>query len=635
MHQEQVLIGLLSLLAACGLLQKAYAAELRDDWIDAATGHRVVRLSRVPGRSESLYFNQNAFTETGDKMVFVNSVPGTRYRVMVLDWTTRLIEPLTGPDASGVVVSREGRRVFYSRQGVLYATDLDTHATRRIGELPPRSSAPSVNADETLVAGTFTEGDAPLGRAGAKPARFDEVFEAKRPQWLYSLSIGAGKVNPFYRYAGWLNHVQFSPTDPGLLMFCHEGPWHKVDRIWLIRTDASGLRLMHARTMPMEIAGHEFWSWDGRSIWFDLQVPRGERFFIAGVELATGKETRYPLERDQWSVHYNMSQDGKFFAGDGGAPNMVAHARNGKWIWLFTPESNGTLRAEKLVNMSQHDYRLEPNVNFTPDGKWVVFRGNFDGSQQVYAVEVANSAANRSASTISKPTLFLIGDSTVHNRTRGQLGWGDVIGGEFDAAKISVTNCALGGRSSRTFLTEGLWDRVLAMVKPGDFVLMQFGHNDGGALDDAKGRASLKGAGDESLVITNRVSGKIETVHTYGWYLRKYITDTKAKEATPIVLSPVPRKIWRGDEVVRANRDYGKWAAEAAQAEEVPFVDLNNIVARHYEQLGQEKVNTLFGDEHTHTNPAGAELNAQGVIEGLKGLHDSPLARDLAPEKAH
>jgi lysophospholipase L1-like esterase len=232
----------------------------------------------------------------------------------------------------------------------------------------------------------------------------------------------------------------------------------------------------------------------------------------------------------------------------------------------------------------------------------------------------------------AKPTLFLIGDSTVRNRTKGQLGWGEVISRWFDESRIAVTNRALGGRSSRSFLAEGLWDKVLANLKPGDFVLMQFGHNDGGPLDDGRARASLKGSGDESRVVTNKVSGKVETVHTYGWYMRKYISDTKAKGATPIVLSLVPRKIWKDGEVARSTNDYAKWAAEAAKAEGVAFVDLNDIVAQHYEELGQEKVETLFADEHTHTNPEGAELNARCVVEGLRALTNCPLAQYLVPE---
>ncbi len=233
----------------------------------------------------------------------------------------------------------------------------------------------------------------------------------------------------------------------------------------------------------------------------------------------------------------------------------------------------------------------------------------------------------------SKPTLFLIGDSTVRNRTRGQLGWGDAIADWFDVSRINVTNRALGGRSSRSFLTEGLWEKVRAELKAGDFVLMQFGHNDGGPLDEGRARASLKGGGDESRVVTNRTSGKIETVHTYGWYLRNYIADTKAKGATPIVLSLVPRKIWKEGRVARASGDYAKWAAEAAQSAGAAFVDLNDIVARHYEELGPDNVNALFADEHTHTNPEGARLNAQCVADGLRTLKNCPLVEYLKPKR--
>ena len=368
---------------------------LRDEWVDAATGHRVVRLSRVPGHSESLYFHQNAFTAAGDKLVFVNTDTEASNRLFLLDWPTRKCEPITEPGVFGPVVSRHSRKVYYQRQAALYVTDLDTRDTRLIAQPPFRAAASTVNADETSLAGTLTEPGGPhIDRSGPKSQWFDKVFDAKRPQWLYTIDIATGKTNAFYRYEGWLNHLQFSPSDPGLLMFCHEGPWHKLDRIWLIRTNGSGLRLMHERSQPMEIAGHEFWSPDGSKIWFDLQVPRGQKFFLASVDVAVGKETRYPIERDQWSVHYNISHDGKLFAGDGGASNMVAHATNGKWLWLFTPKSDGTLNPERLVNMEKHDYDLEPNVNFTPDGKWIVFRGNFDGTPQVYAVEVAKAAAN-------------------------------------------------------------------------------------------------------------------------------------------------------------------------------------------------------------------------------------------------
>lgn len=226
------------------------------------------------------------------------------------------------------------------------------------------------------------------------------------------------------------------------------------------------------------------------------------------------------------------------------------------------------------------------------------------------------------------PTLFIIGDSTVRNSTAGQQGWGDPIAVYFDRTKINVVNRAIGGRSSRTFQTEGRWDQILADMKRGDFVLMQFGHNDGGAINDtSRARGSLRGTGEESEEIDNLLTKKHEVVHTYGWYMRKYVADTKAKGATPIVLSPIPRKIWKDGRIARASEDYGKWAAQVAQSEGAAFVDLNEIIARHYEEIGAEKVNALFADEHTHTNAAGAEINAGSVIAGLKGMRKCTLCK--------
>jgi lysophospholipase L1-like esterase len=226
------------------------------------------------------------------------------------------------------------------------------------------------------------------------------------------------------------------------------------------------------------------------------------------------------------------------------------------------------------------------------------------------------------------PTLFIIGDSTVRNGTAGQQGWGDPIAAYFDRTKINVVNRANGGRSSRTFQTEGRWDQILAELKRGDFVLMQFGHNDGGAINDtSRARGSIRGIGEETEEIDNLLTKKPEVVHTYGWYMRKYVADTKAKGAIPIVLSPIPRKIWKLGRIARASEDYGKWAAEVAESEGAGFVDLNEIIASHYEEIGMEKVNALFADEHTHTNAAGAEINATRVIAGLKGVKKCRLCK--------
>lgn len=247
------------------------------------------------------------------------------------------------------------------------------------------------------------------------------------------------------------------------------------------------------------------------------------------------------------------------------------------------------------------------------------------------ALAIAPVAAE--AAPLRLPTLFLIGDSTVNNGTRGLQGWGTALPSYFDLTKISVVNRARGGRSSRTFLTEGLWAKVLADLKPGDYVLMQFGHNDGGSVNTGY-RASLKGDTDETQEVVNKTTGKPEIVHSYGWYLRQYIAGAKATGATPIVLSPVPRNIWNGGKVARATKDYGLWAAAAARTEGVAFVDLNGIIAKHYEDLGEAKVKQYFPQDHTHTNPDGAKLNAAAVAEGLKGLKDCPLIAYLAPPLA-
>jgi lysophospholipase L1-like esterase len=226
------------------------------------------------------------------------------------------------------------------------------------------------------------------------------------------------------------------------------------------------------------------------------------------------------------------------------------------------------------------------------------------------------------------PTLFLIGDSTVRNGhgdgAGGQWGWGEPIFNLFDPAKINVVNRAVGGLSSRTFYTGPYWEKVLAMIKPGDCVVMQFGHNDGGNPDGATGyRSSLPGVSDDT-----RQAGA-EVVHTFGWYLRQYVEGARAKGATPIVCSLIPRKIWKDGKIERNTKDYAGWAAEVAKTEHAPFLDLNEIIAAQYDQLGPEKVEALFADPHTHTSRAGAEFNAASVIQALKALQPDPLAAYL------
>jgi rhamnogalacturonan acetylesterase len=228
------------------------------------------------------------------------------------------------------------------------------------------------------------------------------------------------------------------------------------------------------------------------------------------------------------------------------------------------------------------------------------------------------------------PTLFIIGDSTVNNSGEGMSGWGNVIGDLFDKTKINVVNRARGGRSSRTFYTEGLWEQVLGEIKPGDFVLMQFGHNDGGPIDKEKFRGSIRGTGEETEEITG-ANGKPETIHTFGWYMRKFIADAKAKKATAIVFSPVPRNVWKDGKIERAAENYGKWSRETAESQKVLFVDLNEITAQKYEKVGAEIVGSQYftTKDHTHTSAAGARINAASVVEGLRKLKKNPLKKYL------
>lgn len=242
---------------------------------------------------------------------------------------------------------------------------------------------------------------------------------------------------------------------------------------------------------------------------------------------------------------------------------------------------------------------------------------------------ISAGAGEPTPSTRPRPTLFIVGDSTVKNGTRGQMGWGDPLARYFDRTRINVENRARGGRSSRTFQTEGLWDKVLSKAQSGDFVLIQMGHNDGGPLDDpARARGTIRGTGDETREIDNPITKKKETVHTYGWYLRKYIADARAKGMTPILCSPIPHCPRQPVEAgaVESN-PYVKWSAEVAKERGVPLVDLNRIILSHYAGMSPQEIKAEYFTtaDNTHTTPAGADLNASCVVEGLRDLKDCPL----------
>jgi oligogalacturonide lyase len=392
------------------VLETGSVRPMPEAWIDRDTRHRVIRLTGPEGDHRSFYFHNNPFIpsggEGGDLMVYYGSpveqgndrnfTTRRNRQLFTLDLETGFSKQVTSHPGriSGEIVGKRRKELFYQSGDSVFSAHVQNGETRLVFVFPDsvRGGVTTLNADETLLGGVYSDPEKyeVLRQFPEKGDFFTRIFEAKIPHTLFTIDIGSGTLEPLFTDTAWLNHVQFSPTDPDLLMFCHEGPWHLLDRIWTIRLDTREVKLMHHRTVHREIAGHEFFSPDGATIWFDLQIPRGETFYLAGLDLQSGKETRYALERDAWSIHFNISPDLKLFAGDGGDSTQVARAKDGQWIYLFRPEGD-SLQPERLVNMKHHDYTTEPNVHFTPDGAWVLFRANFEGSTQVYAVEIEGS----------------------------------------------------------------------------------------------------------------------------------------------------------------------------------------------------------------------------------------------------
>jgi oligogalacturonide lyase len=396
------------------------------DWIDPDTGHRTVRLTDDAGGS-TLYFHDNAFSPQGDTLMF-NTPNGIAIVDVQKIGTDGGKLEILAPAARGGYFARRTREIHFiaesaNGRGGVVAMNIDTRQERAV----PYARG-LVNADESLSVVKNPHAADPDGKYPHPPIRevvpqLQRMFPGKKmeeltPDQQYSVvkedGLARRALNPDlqsfvftnlktgearetgFQY-GDLNHLQFNPVDPNLLLYCHEGTWHELERTWTIRSDGTRMRLIHKRTIDMEINGHEWWSWDGKTVWFDLQTPRSQVFWIAGLNLETGKAVRYHIERDWWGVHFNSSRDDTLFASDGGDPSQVAYSTDGMWINLFRVQPNGTVAREKLVNMSRHRYvtgrgGVEPNVHITPDKKWVVFTGQFAASQRhVYAVEIAKA----------------------------------------------------------------------------------------------------------------------------------------------------------------------------------------------------------------------------------------------------
>lgn len=378
-----------------------------DEWTDPDTGHKVVRLSRRDGANETPYFHQNPFTAQGDKMVFMGATAHGR-SVFTVDLKTLDIREITpGRNIGFEVVAPKRRELFYLSGNTVYATHLDTLETREVATVPERyghGRGLSVNSDETLLAGCYGLGEEKFQGLPRKEMIW-RTFEAKLPNALYTIEIAAGKTAEFYHANTWLGHVQFSPSDPTLIEFCHEGPGRLTERMRLIRADGTDLRKVYESGARKTLVTHEFWTPEGQGLWFDLQIPRlflrnrmmaainyavGPHFYLARTDITTGQTTQYTLHRHQRSWHYNIAPDGRILCGDGeGRYSKVS--KRGRWITLYRPEGR-KMRAERLCSMRSHSYTIAPNTHFTPDGKWVVFTSDQSGTPQVYAVEAAPSS---------------------------------------------------------------------------------------------------------------------------------------------------------------------------------------------------------------------------------------------------
>jgi oligogalacturonide lyase len=461
-------LGTIALTSILSPLLYSQSSNLPTSWVDKDTGHRVYRITSEPG-SSGFYFNVNAYSP--DRKIMVYNAPDGIHTLDLATRKTRLLVP-NPPHATNavpgtpgylrngihtVVVGHKTNSVFFTKTdpethlSTVYKADLYSGEVTKLATLPLHSSIATVNADETLAAGTFMENPAdaekefgrnlpptPAEHAAAvnspkpptqpgflvqaenKGQMMEARLAARIPLVLFTINLQTGKVTNLLHSTDWVNHLLFSPSDPTLLMYCHEGPWQKVDRIWMIHTDGTHNTLIHKRSMAMEIAGHEFWGLDGQTIWYDWQYPKGEDFFLAGYNLSTGKRTAYHMQRNEWSIHFNLTQDLDLFTGDGGDPGQVAKAPDGEWIELFHPQmvpvgpgtlngpdfwQPGVFHSEHLVNMSHHNYRLEPNVRFSPDKSLVFFTSNMFGTSYVFAVETAKSINAPASELQSTPEL--------------------------------------------------------------------------------------------------------------------------------------------------------------------------------------------------------------------------------------
>ena len=382
--------------------QTPASGSLPGESTDPDTGARILRLSQDSSQPAGvIYFTQGSITPDSRYALVrlldadAGHTAGYMYRY---DFKTGSLLKLTDRITKNQVMVPKSGNLYYTSDNdrAIYVTNILDLKTRKVADMPPEiicSGGLTVNADETTVVGTGTlaaehQNDKVLKTPPNQGKAFGDIFSRHDTNLLIGADIRTGKVTELHRINTWLGHTQFSPTDPALLMYCHEGPWDKVDRIWTIRLDGDHPtpQLVLKRTEVNEIAGHESWSSDGSTIWYDHNFRNSrDKHFLEGKNLSTGEITRYPITAPFGSIHYVQSPDGKFFVCDGGTnkehPDQQA-------MYILVP-NNGILTPIKLCNMAHNNYvAAEPNPHLTPDQHWVLFTATFTGIPQAYAGEM-------------------------------------------------------------------------------------------------------------------------------------------------------------------------------------------------------------------------------------------------------
>jgi len=380
--------------------QSPAASPFPADFQDPDTGAHILRLSKdLSTPAGVIYFTQDCITPDSRYALvrYLDNAAGHTAGYMYrYDFKTGDLVKLTDKVNRNQVMVPKSGNLYYTADDdrAIYVTNIFTLQTRKVADMPAAilcSGGLTVNADETLVVGTGTlaadkEKEAPLQGAPNHGNNMDIVFNRHDTNLLIDADIKTGKFSELFRINTWLGHVQFSPVDPDLLMFCHEGPWQKVDRIWTLRISNPVPKLVLKRTEVNEIAGHEFWSSDGSAIWYDHNFRNTPtKHYLEGTNLTTGAVTRYPIKAPFGSIHYTQSPDGKYFVCDGGT--VKGHPEK-QAMYALVPD-NGQLKPVKLCNMAHNDYvAAEPNPHLTPDKHWDLFTATFSGIPQAYAVEM-------------------------------------------------------------------------------------------------------------------------------------------------------------------------------------------------------------------------------------------------------